>query len=156
MKESSDFRIKERLLDIEYLIEEIMKQKKNALIEEEALKTYRQRLQNAIKFLKEMGVKICQECIILRENRLNIDMANDEVDQELKREIIVIENCQILLEKTLDETKEQIRRLRAIIYLLDRDLSNKEKSHQIDKTNLSLRHNQMEMNIYNGALPLDP
>lgn len=155
-KHESDFRLKERLVDIQFLLDEAMQQKKNALKEDEALKAYRQRLLNAIKFLKEMGVKICQQCIILRENRRGVDMANDEVNQELKREIIVITNCQAMLDKTLSEINEQIRRLRATIYLLDRDLSNKAKSYQIDETNLSLRENQQQMEIYEGPIPLNP
>lgn len=50
------------MVDIQFLLDEAMKQKKASCQEEEALKTYRQRLLNAIKFLKEMGVKICQQC----------------------------------------------------------------------------------------------
>lgn len=76
-----------------------MKQKKIAFQEEEALKTYRQRILKAIKFLKEMGVTICQQCIVLRENRRGIDMVNDDADKELKREIIVITSCQAMLDK---------------------------------------------------------
>lgn len=155
-KNESDFRLKERMVDIQFLLDEAMMQKKEACREEEALKTYRQRLLNAIKFLKEMGVSICQKCIILRENRRGVDMTNDEVDQELKREIIVIRSCQEMLDKTLAETSEQIRRLRATIYLLDRDLSNKGKSYQIDEINLSLRPNQQQMSCYEGSVPLDP
>lgn len=156
LKKESDFRLKERLVDIQFLIDEAMKQKKESVQEEEALKTYRNRLLNAIKFLKEMGVTICQQCIIIRENRLGVDMTNDEVDQELRREIVVIRSCQEMLDKCLRETVEQIRRLRATIYLLDRDMSNKSKSHSIDTLNLSMRANQQQMSIYEGKVRLDP
>lgn len=91
----------------------------------------------------------------MRENRRSIDMVNDDADNELKREIIVITSCQAMLDKTLDETNEQIRRLRATIYLLDRDLANKSKAYQIDEANLSLRSNQQEMSVYEGSTPLD-
>lgn len=131
-------------------------QKKDASREEEALKTYRQRVLNAIEALKKKAEKICQKCIILRENRRGVDLVNDEVDKELKRELTVIVGCQTLLNKTLDETTEQIRRIRASIYLLDRDLSAKDKSLMIDETNLNLRPNQMGMSIYEGSKPLDP
>lgn len=155
-KLESDFRLKERMVDIQFLLDESMKQKKAGCQEEEALKTYRQRILNAIKFLKEMGVGICQKCIIIRDNRRGVDMCNDEVDQELKREIIVINSCREMLEKALQEANEQIRRLRATIYLLDRDLSNKNKSYLIDEMNLSMRPNQQQMHVYEGATPLDP
>lgn len=156
LKKESDFRLKERMLDIQFLIDEAMKQKKESVQEEEALKTYRNRLLNAIKFLKEMGVTICQKCIIIRENRRGVDMTNDEVDQELRREIVVIRSCQEMLDKCLKECVEQIRRLRATIYLLDRDMSNKSKSYSIDNVNLSMRSNQQQMNIYEGKTRLDP
>lgn len=144
------------MVDIQFLLDETMKQKKDGCREEEALKVYRQRLQNAIKFLKEMGVSICQQCIIIRENRLGVDMSNDEVEQELRHEILVFNSCREMLEKSLAESNEQIRRLRATIYLLDRDLSNKGRSLQIDEMNLSMRPNQQQMHIYEGALALDP
>lgn len=155
-KKESDFRLKERMVDIKFLLDEAMKQKKDSVQEEEALKTYRNRLLNAIKFLKEMGVTICQQCIIIRENRRGVDMTNDEVDQELRREIVVIRSCQEMLDKCLKETVEQIRRLKATVYLLDRDMSNKGKSYAIDELNVSLRSNQQQMHIYEGATPLDP
>lgn len=54
------------------------------------------------------------------------------------------------------ETSEQIRRLRAAIYLIDRDLSNKEKSLNIDRNNLILRENQIDLYKYEGKKELDP
>lgn len=155
-KLESDYRMRERLDDIRFLLDETKRQKKIGCQEEEALKTYRQRLLNAIKFIKEMGVTICQKCIIMRESRRGVDMFNDEVDQELKHEIHVIYSCQEMLDRALSETSEQIRRLRATIYLLDRDLSNKGKSLGIDEVNLSLRPNQQHLSVYEGATPLDP
>lgn len=155
-KKESDFRIRDRLNDIQFLLDEAQMQKKAGCQEEEALKTYKQRLVYAIKFLKEMGLTTCQRCVILRENRGGVDMTNDEVDQELKREIIVISSCQEMLDRAMSETVEQIRRLRATIMLLDRDLSNKSKSLSIDELNLSLRPNQQQMHIYEGPIPLDP
>lgn len=61
-----------------------------------------------------------------------------------------------ILDKVYSETVEQIRKLRASIYLLDRDLINKESSLQIDQQNLVLRENQTDMKIYEGKLDLDP
>lgn len=61
-----------------------------------------------------------------------------------------------VLEKLHGEAVEQIRKLRASIYLLDRDLINKESSLQIDQQNLVLRENQIDMKIYEGRMELDP
>lgn len=154
-KNEVDYRLKERITEIKFLSDELKKQKKDAMSEEQSLKNFKQRLLNATEKLKEKSLKICQKCIILRENRLGVDMVNDEVDNELSREIVVIKGCQSLVGKTLEQTTEQIRRLRATIYLLDRDIANKSRSLQIDETNLSLRENQMDMRIYEGSKPLD-
>lgn len=124
--------------------------------EEEALKTYRKRTMNAIEALREKSQKICQSCIIVRENRRGFDMVTDDVDKELRRELAVVKGCQELLNKTLEETTEQIRRIRAINYLLDRNLYEKEKSIEIDENNLKLRENQLGLSIYEGKQPLNP
>jgi tektin-1 len=74
----------------------------------------------------------------------------------LRKERTAILSSLTALEKFLRETIEQIRKLRASIYLLDRDLANKESSLQIDQQNLVLRENQIDMKIYEGRQNLDP
>lgn len=135
--------MKERLIDIKFLKDETQEQKSKACKEEEALKTYKQRLLNAIEMFRDKAIKICENCIILRGNRLSVDKVIDEVDQELNKELNVINGSLNLLNKTLEEASEQIRRIRCAIYMLDRDLSNKEKSLQIDETNLCMRQNKL-------------
>lgn len=81
--------------------DEILKQKKDACLEEEALKTYRQRVINAIDNLREEALILCQKCIILRENRVGVDLVHDEVDCELHKELNVVKGCQLLLNKVL-------------------------------------------------------
>ncbi|XP_065079843.1 tektin-1 [Ochlerotatus camptorhynchus] len=155
-KNESDFRLKERIEDIKFRQDELKKQKKDAHIEEEALKVYKQRTIDAINTLREIAVPICQKCIIMREMRQGVDLVLDDVDRELQRELGVIHGAIELLHKLMEQGVEQLRRLRAAIYLLDRDLSNKEKSVQIDAKNIELRHNQMGMKVYDGTVPLDP
>lgn len=85
-----------------------------------------------------------------------IDNVDDEVEKHLRRERETILNAIAVLEKLHAECVEQIRKLRASIYLLDRDLINKEGSLQIDQQNLVLRENQIDMKIYEGRMDLDP
>lgn len=98
-KKEADFRLKERIIDVQFQRDEIVKQKKDACLEEEALKTYRQRVTSAIDNLREEAMILCQKCIILRENRVGVDLVHDEVDVELQRELNVIKGCQLLLNK---------------------------------------------------------
>ena len=74
----------------------------------------------------------------------------------MRRERDIILNAISILQRLHVETTEQIRKLRASIYLLDRDLVNKESSLQIDQQNLVLRENQIDMKIYEGKIDLDP
>uniref|UniRef100_A0A182KDI9 Tektin-1 n=1 Tax=Anopheles christyi TaxID=43041 RepID=A0A182KDI9_9DIPT len=152
-KSEVDFRLKERIEDIQFRRDELQQQKKDAHIEEEALKVYKRRTIDAINTLREIAVPLCQKCIALRERRQGVDLVNDAVDRELRKELDVTEGGIALLEKVLDQCVEQIRRLRATIYLLDRDLADKDRSIKIDAKNLELRPNQMEMKIYAGRVP---
>lgn len=81
---------------------------------------------------------------------------DDDVEKHLRMERQTILGTIAVLEKLHLETIEQIRKLRASIYLLDRDLANKESSLQIDQQNLVLRENQIDMKIYEGRMELDP
>ncbi|XP_058124365.1 tektin-1 [Anopheles ziemanni] len=155
-KSEVDFRLQERIEDIRFRRDELQQQKKEAHIEEEALKVYKRRTIDAINTLREIAVPLCQKCIVLREGRQGTDLVNDGVDRELRKELDVTEGGIALLEKVLEQCVEQIRRLRATIYLLDRDLADKDRSIRIDEKNLELRPNQMEMKVYAGRVPLDP
>lgn len=141
--------LRERASEIRFLCDELNKQKKTALLEDEALNTYRCRILNAISFLKEKSLAICQRCLVMREGRLGVDLCEDEVDRNLRRELKVIKGCQCLMDKALKETNEQLRKLRATMYLLDKDLAQKDKSLLIDEKNLSLRDSQ---NLRGGEL----
>lgn len=152
-KRESDFRLKERLVDIQFLLDEVKRQKQEACKEEEALKIYRNRLLNTKKLLDTE--KITRQCVALREKRIGIDLVDDEVEQELKRELNTFDGCRLVLDETLNQINEQIRRLRASNYLLDRDVFNKDRSYHIDEVNLSMRPNQQEMCVYEGSNALE-
>jgi tektin-1 len=85
-----------------------------------------------------------------------VENVDDEVERNLRREREIILSSLSFLDKLHAETNEQIRKLRASIYLLDRDLANKESSLQIDQQNLVLRENQIDMKIYEGKVDLNP
>lgn len=137
--------MKERATEIRFLCDELNKQKKTALLEVESISVYRDRLQNGIDFLKGKSLSICQRCLVLREGRLSVDLCNDDVDRNLLREMKVIKGCQTLLDKTMAEATEQLRKLRSTMYLLDKDLAQKDKSLLIDEKNLRLRENQDDL-----------
>lgn len=93
---------------------------------------------------------------IIVANVTTSDNVDDDVERNLRKEREINLASLAILEKLHAESVEQIRKLRASIYLLDRDLENKETSLQIDQQNLVLRENQIDMKIYEGKMNLDP
>ncbi|XP_055912711.1 tektin-1 [Eupeodes corollae] len=137
--------MKERTSEIRFLVGELNKQKKTALQEDEALSVYSQRILNALDFLKHKSLEVCNKCFIFREGRIGVDLVDDEVDRQLRQELKVTKGCLALLEKTLKESNEQLRKLRATMYLLDEDLGHKDKSLLIDEANLTLKQTQQKV-----------
>lgn len=137
--------MRERTSEIRFLVDELNRQKKTAMLEDETLNTYRNRVLNAIEFLKDKSLAICKQCLILREGRIGVDLCDDEVDRSLRRELKVIKGCQGLTDAALKESEEQIRKLRAAMFLLDQDLAAKDKSLAIDEKNLKLKEFQHDL-----------
>lgn len=144
-KVESEFRLKERLQNIEYLLDEVAKQKTNVCLEEDALKTYCQRLMNALQFVIKMKKKNDEQIAILEEKPNDVHLTNDEIDKELKWETNIIVSAESHLEKALGQASEQLRLLRSTIYALDHELSNKSSSLHIDMSNLTLNNNQKQL-----------
>ncbi|CAG9799360.1 unnamed protein product [Chironomus riparius] len=155
-KKETDYRLEERVSHIAFTVDELREQKKLGEREQEILKDTKNRIECAIESIKTDPLVICEKCIILRENRTGIDNVDDDVEKNLRKEREIILGSLAILEKLHAETVEQIRKLRATIYLLVRDLENKETSLQIDQQNLVLRENQIDMKIYEGSMNLDP
>lgn len=148
-KNESDFRLKERLQAVEFLIEEIGKQKKGAIDEEIEVKNYCKRLINAIKFFRELYKKSEQIEKIL-SGSADVELTNDKVNRELSAEQKEILKRQDELEKMLIQSIEQSRILRSLIYNLDIELSRKGISFEIDKTNLNLKTNFETISLVNS------
>lgn len=78
-------------------------------------------------------------CIFIqREGRIGIDLCKDEVDVELEHEEKMIVAIQRMLIRVKEQVKEQMRRLRAMVYTIVKDLDDKSMSLAIDRMNLQL------------------
>lgn len=156
MKATSDRRIEERIGDIEFNKSELQIQRKEICIELEALGVYKTRLQDCLASLQANALNICRKCLMLRDGRIGIDLVVDEVEQCLQQEITTIVGGQSLLKRVLEQLNEQMRRLRATRYLLDRDLQYKQAAIDIDKGSLSLKPTDLCLSVYEGYTNLDP
>lgn len=154
-KVESEFRIRERLQNIEYLLDEVVKQKSNVCLEEDALKSYCQRLMHALQFVIELKKKNERQIEILLEKPNGVHLTNDEIDRELSKEASIIASAEDLLEKALGQASEQLRLLRSTIYALDHELNNKSSSLHIDQSNLALNNNQNQLE-YHKELAMKP
>lgn len=140
-KKETDYRIKERVQNIEFLNEEIVGKKKEVSVEEESLKAYCKRVINAIKFIKDTQEKTQRQCTVLAEDKYKMPENQDFVMRELLCEKMIMQgNCE-KLDSLLQSLIEKSRLLRAVIYTLDSELLRKSASLDIDKNNLDLRTN---------------
>lgn len=147
-KVESDFRIKERLQNIEFLLDEVSKQKVSSCLEEDALKSYCNRLMNALAYVIDLAKKNDEQVHIFEEKPNDVHLTNDEIDRELRKEKDIIEHSRDLLETALSQASEQLRLLRSTIYALDRELLNKSTSLHIDQSNLILNNNQKQLEYH--------
>uniref|UniRef100_A0A1B6M9P2 Tektin n=1 Tax=Graphocephala atropunctata TaxID=36148 RepID=A0A1B6M9P2_9HEMI len=155
-KREVEHHLEVKLADVEFRKKLLELQKKDLEVEVEALKTFRARIEDAQRALSKNAHNICTKCIVLREGRLGIDLCHDDVERELLKEREVIEGAQSLLDRTLEQVNEQLRRLRALIYTLVRDLNGKAEVIAIDKHNRGLKETSLNLSLYHGNTPLDP
>ncbi|XP_014610058.1 PREDICTED: tektin-1 [Polistes canadensis] len=155
-KEETDHQLKEKLEDIDFRKKELLRIRKEVILEIDALCTYKERIMDALSSVKRNALIICEKCLIVREHRLGIDLVHDQVEAELLKECDVIKGTEILLTRILEQTQEQIRRLKATLYYMDHDLEDKENNLRIDKHNLTLKETSLNLSLYHGTSRLDP
>lgn len=144
-KKESDYRIKERLQNIQFLTDEIVAKKKEVIIEEDSVKTYCKRFINAIKFIRDIQEKNQKQCHILNDDCHRVPSKSDSVFRELKHEKMTLHDNYEKLDNLLLQLIEKSRLLRAVIYTLDSELLRKSASLEIDRNNLDLRSNYQPM-----------
>lgn len=108
-KKDVDHKLHEKVDELHFNKVEIEKQRKEVCIEMENLNLYMERIKDCMNALREDSLKVVRKCLTLREERLGIDLCVDEVEKELKKELVVIEGAQNLLTRTMEEASEQVR-----------------------------------------------
>ncbi|XP_011633588.1 tektin-1 [Pogonomyrmex barbatus] len=154
-KEETDHRLLEKLDDIEFCKEELLRIRKDTVLEIDALSVYKQRITDTLRSVKRNALAICEKCLIIRECRLGIDLVHDDVERNLLKEREVIQEAENLLSRILEETCEQIRKLKATLYYIDHDLENKESNLHIDRRNVTLKENDFNLSIYHDTSCFD-
>jgi len=68
-KEETDHRLLEKLNDIEFRKGELLRIRKDSVLEIDALSVYKERITDALKSLKRNALAICEKCLVIRSLR---------------------------------------------------------------------------------------
>ncbi|XP_053562984.1 tektin-2 [Bombina bombina] len=116
---------------------------------------------NALSLVKEEAERTLQasnvpldvaiECLNFRESRRDIDLVKDPAEDELHKEVEVIEGVRKALQQKISEAFEQLCLLQESRHQMNWDQRNKTETVEIDRTCLSLNTNSP-----NISLKIDP
>ncbi|XP_020820393.1 tektin-1 isoform X2 [Phascolarctos cinereus] len=100
-------KIEQRLDEIKFWKKELDDKLDQLVKETEVLFTFKTRLEKALENCRE-PLYIAQKCLVYREQRVGIDLVYDEADHELAMEVEVLQGVISLLQRTMEETSEQL------------------------------------------------
>ena len=104
-----------------------------------ALQAEKQRTEAALD-AKRVPLDVAIECLMLRENRVSIDLVRDEVENQLHKEVEVIEGIKALLQQKISEAFEQLCLLQEARHQIHCDLTDKCVALDIDEHNATLNN----------------
>uniref|UniRef100_A0A3P9IYJ6 Tektin n=1 Tax=Oryzias latipes TaxID=8090 RepID=A0A3P9IYJ6_ORYLA len=83
-------------------------------------------------------LEVSTECVMLREGRRGYELVTDPVQEQLQKEVELIERVQQTLQQHIDEAFQQLCVLQEARHQLTGDLQNKMEALDIDKSCLTL------------------
>ncbi|NXN31707.1 TEKT1 protein, partial [Nycticryphes semicollaris] len=147
-------KIEQRQEEIKFWKQELDNKLEQIFHETELLLTFKTRLEKSLESCKE-PLDVAQKCLLNRQRRAGIDLVHDEVEQELMKEAEVLQGVIALLERTLDQTNEQIRLSRSAKYNLEMDLKDKFTALMIDDYCASLTNNTPDIRYADHTVKVD-
>ncbi|XP_022105125.1 tektin-1-like [Acanthaster planci] len=147
-------KFEQRIHNVTFWKDELNRKLDDAKKEIDTLLAYKTRLQNALEACKE-PLAIVNHCLLFREGREAIDLVHDDVEKNLLKERETIEGVMALLQRTLDQTTEQIRIMRSRRYTLEKDLTDKFAALDIDQDCRELRDDNPHLTFKSGAAKIE-
>ena len=95
-----------------------------------------------------------RQCLEYRTQRETIDLVHDDPEKQLLKEVEVIRGVQTLLEKTLNNAKEQLRILKSCRFKLKKDLEDKSHALSIDEHCHGLNNQSSQLGFHTGPAPI--
>ncbi|XP_033627684.1 tektin-1-like [Asterias rubens] len=147
-------KFEQRVHDVTFWKEELNRKLDDTKKEIDMLLAYKTRLANALEACRE-PLAIANQCLLYREGREAIDLVHDDVERNLLKERETIQGVMALLQRTLDQTTEQIRIMRSRRYTLEKDLTDKFDALDIDQDCRELRDDHPELTFKSGAAKIE-
>ncbi|NXT72342.1 TEKT1 protein, partial [Chaetops frenatus] len=147
-------KLEQRREEIKFWKQELDNKVEQIVHETEVLLTFKNRLERALEGCREPLV-VAQKCLLYRQRRVGIDLVHDEVEQELVKEVDVLQGIIALLGRTLEQANEQIRRNRSAKYNLEMDLKDKFTALTIDDYCASLTNDTPHIIYVDNAMKLE-
>jgi hypothetical protein len=144
--------LSKRIGDVEFWKEEVRRKIEEATKEISSLNSSKEELEFALQSTI-VPMDVARTCMSYREGRRAIDLVHDDVEIQLMKEVEVIGGVQGLLQKTLDETNEQIRILKSCKYKLEKDIGDKMQALEIDQRSAGMGEGTM---LSPTAVAVDP
>ncbi|NWS66917.1 TEKT1 protein, partial [Crotophaga sulcirostris] len=144
-------KIEQRREEIKFWKQELDNKLEEIVHETEVLLTFKTRLEKSLEGCKE-PLSIAQKCLLARQRRAGIDLVHDEVERELLKEVKLLQEVMALLERTLEQTNEQIRVNRSTKYNLEMDLKDKFTALMIDDYCANLTNNTPDIRYTHNAV----
>lgn len=130
-------RLKQKARDIYRWKTEVEQACKMITEEVELLEIERQRLKGASRVLM-LPESISKECLELRSNRSEPDLVADLAEQQLNKEMKLVNEVRATLKTTLDKIEEQLVINKAAKHRIEFDWCDKTMAYNTEATNLSL------------------
>ncbi|XP_051993757.1 tektin-4 [Xyrauchen texanus] len=121
----------ERLQDIHRWRSELERFIERLAAETDLQTRSRRRLERALD-ATEIPFAIAIDNLTCRERRFGPDLVQDQVEEELLKEVELIRSIQALLKKTVDQTVNQIRLNQEVKQTLELDWSDKQQAYSLD------------------------
>ncbi|KAI3358799.1 hypothetical protein L3Q82_015195, partial [Scortum barcoo] len=130
-------RLSDRIWDVARWKETLETCAKKVDEEMEALTLSKQQTEQALA-TTDVSLEVSTECLTLRDRRRGYELVTDPVDEQLKKEVELIEKVQQVLQQHIDKAFEQLCVLQEARHQLTADLQNKMDALDIDMSCLSL------------------
>ncbi|KAI1890178.1 hypothetical protein AGOR_G00171010 [Albula goreensis] len=131
MQQDVNKKLEQRIHNVRFWKEELNRELDEMTREMEELQTFRTRVEKALESCSE-PLQVTQQCLTEREKHEGTELVHDEAELELRKEKEVIEGAICLLQRTLEQTDEQMRMNRSAMYSLKKDLQDKVQAEKID------------------------